>query len=213
MANKLIPKGFDFLKGVVQKIKNAGAKARGPTELISPVPDEFKMVSQTKPSKDYKKIYELGYKKYQAKGGYANVPMASMSAELNQLENEAIQKYPNYPRYTVPALSLKESSGGVRMRGNNPLGIGPGVVYPDLATSILGGGPSNQRGFKGVLFGNEKEPSKYKRFLQSGNYADLFGTYTPARDTRNASIKNQEATMNQLRDYWLQAEKELYPTQ
>lgn len=187
-----------------------------PRMTVSAAEPNYGVDRMEKRAEKYRKVVELGLEKYRAKGGHANLPVSANARDMVQLEDEIYDKYPKYPRYTVPALSLKESSGGVRMRGSNPFGIGPGIKYPDIKTSILGGGNMGanggpQMGLRGVILGTPKYPTKYGDFLRTGRYEDYLGRYTPQSDTRNAKIAEQVATMNQLRQYFLDAETELYP--
>jgi hypothetical protein len=111
------------------------------------------------------------------------------------------------PHKTLPgALAIKESSalrdipGNEKMREfNNPFGIKPpgGLAqYPDIATSIVGGGPNDQQGLKGVL-----GSGAYDDYLESGELEDFLNVYTPGGGA-NRSIKDQIEELQEYLDYF-----------
>lgn len=138
-----------------------------------------------------------------ANGG-AMPPIASNASALAELGN-------SLPTHIDPffpaALALRESGGGVTsgVPENNPFGImswdqqGNRALaqYPDLQTSILGGGPQGQRGLAGTLKGG-----LYNKFLESGQMADFLNTYSPPGE--NATVEDQAALLNELLQYFRQ---------
>lgn len=148
----------------------------------------------------YKQILENIMQGYRA---YGNPPIATASPHLATLGLELQQKGGN--PYLPAALALKET-GGLKYRPaqsiNNPFGIGPGVAYPDIKTSILGGGVNKQRGLRGVLLSGAYNP-----YLQSGNLVDFFKTYTPVEAHNNPSYTDQVALMNELLGFFEKKKK------
>lgn len=82
------------------------------------------------------------------------------------------------PDPLLPAVIALMETGGLdpnkTATPNNAYNLGPGFAYPDPATSIVGGGPNNQKGLEGVLKGG-----LYDDYLQSGDLADFFNKFTP----------------------------------
>ena len=148
-----------------------------PTATPTPTPEWYPI------EKNIKK----GYKKYKKKYNLKEIPpIASMSAVLAKLGLELEKR--GGDAYLPPALAIKETSALQHKPAqiiNNPFGIGPHIKYPDLETSILGGGPDDQLGLKGVL-----ENSAYDPYFKSGDLLDFFKTYTPTKDKRNPSYEN-----------------------
>jgi len=134
--------------------------------------------------------------------GGRDIPIASVVQQLADLGNSLP---PIIDPFFPAALSLRESGGGVTSGTdrNNPYGIMTWdeqgnrelASYPDLATATLGGGPRNQMGLKGTI-----NNGLYENFLQSGNLADFFNTYSPSGE--NASVDDQIALFNELLQYF-----------
>ena len=201
---------FPFMVNeLMQFLGSMFRKDGGADDFVDPTPHQDHRAAPTPTMKppemtdeDYAKVIEMGLQDW---GKGSAPPMATQSASLAKLGSELPE------RYLPAALSIKETgalsnSESARVK-NNPYGIGPGVQYPDLETATLGGGPENQRGLKGVLLGREGEPSKYKKYLDSGDLGDFFDTYTPDSDPRNPKNDEQVAMMNQLLDKFMSAEE------
>lgn len=127
---------------------------------------------------------------------YGNPPIATMAAELAAVGEEVMQRGGN--PYLPAALTLKETSGLKHVpaqRINNPVGIGPGISYPDLEVAIMGGGPQNQQGLRGVL-----TSPYYDDYYASGDLVDFFKRYTPQESHNNPTYEEQIRLMNTLLD-------------
>ena len=139
-----------------------------------------------------------GYKEYQNRYNLDEVPIATKAPELARLGYEIEQR--GGDPYLPAALAIKETGGlnyEPAKRINNPFGLGPHVSYPNLDVSILGGGPDNQKGLRGVLFGK-----RYRLYFDSGDLLDFFKKYTPTTDERNPSYEKQIRQMNTYLDFF-----------
>lgn len=147
-----------------------------PSPIVSPVPDN--PMSQYNPQEQAATRISQGMQKFSPD----TVPMATMSSELSQAGQ-------GLPDELLPAIiGLMESGGGQHMKNNNPYNIGPGIKYPDLRTSIIGGGDKNQKGLKGLL----REGGPYQKYRDSGKLEDFFNTFTPP------GIENGNPSMEEL---------------
>lgn len=124
------------------------------------------------------------------------VPIATMAAQLAQAGE-------GLPDPLMPAIMpLIETAGGEAItRGNNNLynmlPTEAGVNYPDYETAILGGGPDEQKGFVGTIKGG-----KYDDYLESGDLADFFDTFSPSHE--NAAIADQITRYNSIRKQYFE---------
>jgi hypothetical protein len=131
-------------------------------------------------------------------------PIAQAAQQLADLGNSLPT---NIDPFFPTALALRESGGGVTsgVQENNPFGLMTWdeqgnrslAPYPDFQTAVIGGGPNNQRGLKGVL-----NSGIYNDFLNSGNLSDFFNTYSPSGE--NASVDDQIALFRELLNYFRQ---------
>lgn len=122
------------------------------------------------------------------------VPLANYVDEL-------VQAGQGLPDPLAPViLAIMETGGGQKMASENNLyNLGPGIEYPDMGTAIVGGGPNDQRGFKGVING-----PIYADYRQSGDIKDLFKHFTPDSDPNNPKMGELVGRYNQIREYFLQ---------
>lgn len=138
----------------------------------APTPTPTPMQAPTMPQEDQynggsidPSVIAQGFQKFSA----TPPPVASMSSEIASAGE-------GLPDELLPAiLALMETGGGKHMASkNNPYNLGPGIEYPDLKTAIVGGGPRDQKGFKGVIHGG-----LYDKYKESGKLEDFFNTFTP----------------------------------
>lgn len=193
---KFSPKNKIDLSGFVNQLFNK-------PKIISPLPDSqpvtlVKAAQASKPVAAYEEVLHNIKKGF---NNYGNPPIASKAAQLAQLGVEVAQKGGN--PYLPAALTLKETGGlryGPAQEINNPVGIGPGIRYPNLDVAILGGGNSGvnggpQKGLKGVLFNG-----LYNDYYKTGNLQDFFKHYTPEEAHNNPSYQDQIELMQTLLD-------------
>ena len=143
-----------------------------------------------------------GLGKFAQQAGVSQVPIATQSADyLRGGLGEGL------PDPLLPwLLLLKETRGGLDLlkperanRGvNNPANIIPpeGIAsYPSLEVGVMGGGPNNQKGLKGVL-----DNPVYDEYKKSGDLVDFLKHYTPYTEGgANPSYDEQLATLSALR--------------
>ena len=141
-----------------------------------------------------------GLAKFAQAAHVPDVPVATQAANLL----EAGQGLPDPLLPTV--LTLKETRGGLdllnRLVGkNNPGNILPpgGLAdYPSMDVGILGGGPQEQKGLRGVLMG-----PAYENYRNTGNLEDFFRVYSPGGPEHgNPSLEEQIRQYQALRQYF-----------
>lgn len=191
--------------GAANAITNTFLHQDKPPQLVSPVPQNQTMPAaqtqqpaQAQPPQQQPSGQDL--LTHQIQHGFDNysqppVPAATMSGELAQAGSQL-------PDQLLPAvLALMESQGMSNpTTPNNMFNIGPGINYPDPRTAILGGGSQNQEGLLGIL-----KSGLYDKYLQSGNLADFFQTFTPPGEQYgNPSMEELLSRYNQIRSLFTQ---------
>jgi hypothetical protein len=171
-----------------------------PPDFWSKSPSPTHAAPHTSPS-NLQQIIENAYQQYNP-----TAPLATLSAELA----DAGQGWPD--PYLPAIIGMKESSGGAHQTyPNNPLNIlQPGRYdYPTIQSNI-NGGPGDER----YSFKELQNTSPYADYLQSGDIADFFKSYTPDRDragnrNSNAPINEQVAMYNMMRDKYFSPKKKV----
>ena len=176
------------LRAMSSRMLNPNASSMDVPNIVTPPP----------PKPDYsalKSKIDQGLSKYSPD---QPLPIASMSGQLAEAGSQLGQ---NDLLPTI--MALMETGGGTKSVGNNnPYNIRgiqdnkrQFINYPDLQTSILGGG--DQKGFLGTILNS----GYYNDFNQSGNLADFFKTFTPQGEG-NPSQEELIARYLQLMSYF-----------
>lgn len=162
----------------------------GRKPLVSPLPKSGNIAGNLGVSDNLEAKLQQGFNKF---GKGTPPPIATQSAQLAALARQL----PKNLQYFPAALTLRETGGlgnsASARRLNNPVGIGPGIAYPSLETSILGGGTGGpggkpQKGLRGILL----DDPRYKKFLENGDLAEFVRVYSPHKNRKGEVINPPE---------------------